>query len=256
MTSLQKIDWYPTPSFLMRTYVFNQLLPSSIKGRFLEIGIGEGGGLLALLDEKGLSGVGIDYSSGAVEKAKKRLESKLSSRVGIKVQDVLAVREKFGLLIAMEVLEHYKQDQELLKHFWTLLDSGGYLIFSVPADMNKWGEIDEIAGHARRYQKKDILQKLKKVGFREVVIRSYGFPLLNFSSNVRNFWLRKHAFKKKIDQGSRKERTRRSGGRFFKTPLRVLFNDFFIFPFKLIQSLFYKFDLGIGYMVRAKKPGC
>ena len=249
---MEKIDWWQSPSSVTRAYLFKRLLPKTLEGEFLEVGIGEGGGLLLLLDKKGLTGVGIDCSYEAIRKARRRLMGKLSARVKIKKQDVWSIKKKFDLIVAMEVIEHFKEDKKLIKYLYGCLNKGGLIIFSAPAHMKKWGQIDEYAGHYRRYEKENLNQRLAEAGFSEVLILSYGFPLLNLSSVVRNYWL-KNKEDDRLLQKTKKERTMNSGERKLKTSLKFLFNDFFLFPFKLIQNLFLHSDLGVGYMVKAKR---
>ena len=238
----------------MRTNAFGRLLPDSFRGSFLEVGIGEGGGFLRLLSKRGLTGLGIDYSAGAISRAKLRLKGKLSRRVGLRRADVRSFKGKFDLLLAIEVLEHCRDDEDILNHFHRLLNPGGLLFVSVPAHRRRWGPSDVIVGHVRRYEKEDLICLLKKTGFRQVEVFSYGFPLLNFSALVRNRWLEWRGYRHLTKNKSQVQKTKASSGRFLKTPLRFIFSDFFLQFFYRIQELFWKKDLGVGYLVRCRRP--
>ena len=86
--------------------------------------------------------------------------------IEFRAQNFFELNERFDLIVAFEVLEHYEQDLDCLRKWLELLQPGGTLIFSVPAHMRQWTKNDTRAGHARRYEKKELLEKLEACGFR------------------------------------------------------------------------------------------
>lgn len=124
---MKKSVWYPTPAFSLRRYLFGRVLPRSCRGRFLEVGIGEGGGFLSLLSDRGLVGTGIDYSYQVVLKARSLLKGKLKRGISIKKRSLWQWHRKVDLIVAMEVFEHCHQDKKMLSHCFKLLKRDGWL---------------------------------------------------------------------------------------------------------------------------------
>lgn len=75
------------------------------------------------------------------------------------------IEEKFDTIICLDVIEHIETDESVLDIFRNLLKNEGTLILSVPAIKNLYGERDKNVGHYRRYDKKDITDKVHKAGF-------------------------------------------------------------------------------------------
>lgn len=90
----------------------------------------------------------------------------------------------FDVIAAFDVLEHIKEDSLALSNIYVMLQKNGKLILSVPQYNFMWSEIDELVHHQRRYNKKDLILKLKKAGFKVDFISSHVFilfPLMLFS---------------------------------------------------------------------------
>jgi len=75
-------------------------------------------------------------------------------------------------IVCSNVLEHVEDDDSVLKNFYPLLPSGGRLIILVPALKGLYNLLDRELGHFRRYNKEELIQKLRRNGFR---IRSLQF---------------------------------------------------------------------------------
>jgi SAM-dependent methyltransferase len=54
-------------------------------------------------------------------------------------------------VLALDVIEHLDDDRGALRRLGSLLKPGGWLVVSVPAIPELYGEFDEIQGHRRRY---------------------------------------------------------------------------------------------------------
>jgi SAM-dependent methyltransferase len=76
--------------------------------------------------------------------------------------------ERFGCdsAIAVNVLEHIKDDRAVLCWLRTLLGVGGTLCLYVPALQLLYGSMDRALGHHRRYEYAELVQKLEAAGFR------------------------------------------------------------------------------------------
>ncbi len=83
-------------------------------------------------------------------------------------------KEKFDLIIAVDILEHIKDDMQVLKNFRHVLDVGGKLIISSPSNFDESAKFTE--EHVRPgYSKEDIISKLERADFKIISFEySYG----------------------------------------------------------------------------------
>ncbi|MBT3409028.1 class I SAM-dependent methyltransferase [Candidatus Woesearchaeota archaeon] len=97
--------------------------------KILEIGCSHGH-LLNLLEEKHQT-YGIDISKYAILAA-----SKNTKKTKLKVLDFTKNKSlfetKFNLIIAIDVFEHFKEPEEMIKKCWDMLFNQGYLIIKIP----------------------------------------------------------------------------------------------------------------------------
>ena len=141
----------------------------------LDIGCGVGSNLMVL----GLVGlyktVGLDLSFYALSLAKSRLNLPL---INGDLNQLPARSNSFGLIIAMDILEHLEDDVNGIHELYRVLKNEGILILTVPAFGFLWGIQDVVTGHKRRYSKKEILMKLGQGGF--TILRSSYFNFFLF----------------------------------------------------------------------------
>jgi SAM-dependent methyltransferase len=69
-----------------------------------------------------------------------------------------------GLVTAFDVLEHV-DDRAALVEFARVLRPGGRLVATVPAFPFLWSARDELAGHRRRYRRRELLSLLEDTGY-------------------------------------------------------------------------------------------
>jgi SAM-dependent methyltransferase len=77
----------------------------------------------------------------------------------------------FDTIVCLDVLEHIKEDSNVLINFNRLLSVGGILILKVPAVKAIYGTLDEHLGHYLRYSKKEIRTKVLQHGFEVLKLR-------------------------------------------------------------------------------------
>jgi len=245
------MEWYPTPSYLLKRKVIIDALKETGARNFLEVGCGAGDLLLAL-DSEGYRGLGIDISADAVAAANSH---RLSGNIRVENRDIADIDERFDVVIASEVLEHWEDDMEFIRLLTERLVPGGWLLLTVPAHQDKWGANDDFCGHVRRYEKFELIEKLSGSGLASIRVYSYGVPLYNL---MKPFYDRA-IVKQMQDQAKQDERTRNSGGMWLFTDMsklfRLLFNDLTMLPFYMLQKLFFSTDLGNGYFAMARKSG-
>lgn len=75
------------------------------------------------------------------------------------------VAEPFDTVICLNVLEHIEDDLFALGQMRDTLKPGGKLVLLVPAHQLLYGEFDRAVGHFRRYERRELLDKLERAGF-------------------------------------------------------------------------------------------
>jgi ubiquinone/menaquinone biosynthesis C-methylase UbiE len=140
----------------------------------LDVGCGSNAYLSFLMGRQGNRVLGVDRDEGAIKSARQR--SAGNERMQFKVIDARRLNsldEKFDCAVCMEVIEHIKDDEKLLRDLCSLLKKGGLLILST-VNRDSWlakkcsHDIseEEDGGHVRDgYGKKELEEKLKRNGF-------------------------------------------------------------------------------------------
>ncbi len=109
-----------------------------------------------------------------------RLRNSFRRRPGITVErcdlesdDCLGLAHyRFDTVACINVLEHVEDDVAALRRAYQLLVDGGRVIVYAPAGKSLFGAMDRAVGHLRRYDKDELLDKLRAAGFE---IESVGF---------------------------------------------------------------------------------
>lgn len=70
--------------------------------------------------------------------------------------------QKFDLIVAFNVLEHIKDDQEALENWRQMLNDEGQLVLLVPSSPGLFSNIDKAVGHYRRYEATKLKETLAK----------------------------------------------------------------------------------------------
>jgi ubiquinone/menaquinone biosynthesis C-methylase UbiE len=114
------------------------------------------------------------------------------------------------VIIALNVLEHIKDDEKALKQIYRVLKPGGHVIIEVPANQDLYDFYDEHLKHFRRYSLQDLKRLAQKTGF--VIIRAShlgffiypGFKYMkvkNRQKNTLNDVQKQTSMKKQIQLG-------------------------------------------------------
>ncbi len=128
--------------------------------KILDVGCGTGANL-EMLAQFG-EAEGVDVSDDALDFCRQK---------GLKAKKGLAETlpypdETFDLTTALDVVEHLDDDIAGLKEMFRVTKRGGYSLIFVPAFMWLWGVQDDISNHRIRYTKKQIVERLKKAGYK------------------------------------------------------------------------------------------
>lgn len=247
-----KDDWLPLPRYRLRKDIVKRILRrEDLEGKnCLEIGYGAGD-MLLLYAELGLEVYGFDFSPLAYDNASRRIKGRKKSKGKITLykEETFIDGLKYDYLMAFEVLEHIEDDLAVLEGWAARLKPGGKLLISVPAHKRKWGHSDIAAGHFRRYEKEELLALMSRANIDIHGFWNYGFPLTLLLDPVLDYTHRKEARsldKQAFSMESGVKRKQNFFIKFFST-------DFFLFPFYLIQRLFFRKDIGSGYLVVGRK---
>ena len=68
-------------------------------------------------------------------------------------------------VVALNVLEHIKDDATAIKHLHRILKPGGIAVLEVPAGPELYGDYDRLLMHYRRYSMKQFRNLLERAGF-------------------------------------------------------------------------------------------
>lgn len=259
MSDVQEVSIFdtlltPAPRYLMRLALIEQLilkLPGTIDS-FLEIGPGMGDLSLylgRLFPE--VNGVMLDFSSDCIDVLRQRTSD--NPRLQLRSGNFMTMlhEERYDLIVACEVFEHIDDDKTAFRIVSGLLNPGGYFIFSAPAFMRKWQRVDEYAGHYRRYERAELIEKFTSHGFRIDILWSYGFPVTELLYPVRQIY---YGLSSRGQSLSKEDATKRSG---IERPVidrtRAQILTILLKPFYFLQKLAKNSELGDGFLVLAHK---
>jgi SAM-dependent methyltransferase len=170
---------------------YNRWLFERVKGalgrRVLEIGSGTGTMTEYLLDRDLV--LGLEVIPEYVEALRERFAGRPNVR--IECLNITSTGFDFAPLnfdsaVSFNVFEHIPDDVGAMRQVYKALCPGGRLALLVPAHQALYGPFDELIGHQRRYDKRDLTEKLRSVGF-QVDKVSYSNPIgaLGWLVNVK-----------------------------------------------------------------------
>lgn len=238
-------NWSRTPRQQLRRACVESVLDGFKPGTFLELGAGNGD-FTAMLLEKGFRGACFDIGAETIRHLNRRFSDQRDLLRVISDFDEIS-EQKFDYVFAFEVLEHVQNDKETLDAWLRFLGPEGAILLSVPAHQRKYSIDDQIVGHYRRYERTELIQLLEACGIKNVRVLTYGFPLANLSRRVsillssrEKQQLEKTAQERSIASGITRHR--------LVNKLGFLANGLLLWPFLKLQSKFYPFDIGDGYV--------
>ena len=128
--------------------------------RLLDVGCGTGGVLAGL--GRGVRPVGVDRSALALAHCRQRgLTAVACAGAGA----LPFAPSSFDVVLLLDVLEHFSDEQGLLGDVRGLVRTGGHVLVSVPAFQFLWSDHDEVLQHVRRYRAGELRRVLQDAGF-------------------------------------------------------------------------------------------
>ena len=172
MQALQAKNWWYTA----RRELIQSLISTSGSTfrQALDFGCGVGSNAQALVAE-GRELIGLDAAKQALDRAQQLgLYTKLvhSGDETISLPDA-----SLDLILAADVLEHI-DDVKALKEMYRALRPQGTLLVTVPAHRWLWNWNDDYSHHLRRYEKSELIARLKEAGFVICKISSWNFSFV------------------------------------------------------------------------------
>lgn len=242
----------PAPNFMMRRRAILDAIRELKPGRLIEMGSGMGVCTYELY-RKGFDCTGYDIEPKVVDMANAIFNSDGKMVIDFRSELYDSDKAAYDYLAAFEVLEHIKDDYSLVDSWSVLLKNEGRIIFSVPAKMKYFSYGDKVVGHLRRYEKKELINLLKTNLFEVELLISYGFPFSNLTTRIVNLTYRRRQFQR-LKNMTNSERSQASGYmRIDDYGYKKFIPYAMIYLFTKIQKLFYNKDLGLGYVVVARK---
>ncbi len=149
--------------------LIDQYVPQKLrKGRILDIGCGTG---LMLKQLAELKPVGIDFSQLALEFTRQR---NITNLVRGNVVQLPFKSNSLDLVLALDLMEHIKDDAALAREIHRVLAPGGCLVVTVPAHEFLWSDHDEALHHFRRYSYPGFKKLMKSAGLKP---RKYSYGI-------------------------------------------------------------------------------
>ncbi|MEQ1830520.1 MAG: class I SAM-dependent methyltransferase [Pirellula sp.] len=144
----------------------------------LEIGTGQGN-FKKYVDGRVANYVSLDIDEKVIERARARDPKGKYEVADISKRSCLELKARFSFdsIICVNVLEHVPDHRSGLHHMLELLEPGGHLLLFVPSFMHLYNDLDRLAGHLRRYRKRDVRDLLPVEGGFELVRCEYFNPV-------------------------------------------------------------------------------
>ena len=98
--------------------------------------------------------------------------------------------EEFDVIGAFDVLEHVKEDSEVLSQMYQATRQQGGILVTVPHHPFLWSPADDYARHVRRYKSQELKHKVERAGFDVIRVTSFVsllLPLLVLSRFKQRF---------------------------------------------------------------------
>ncbi|MDP4131692.1 MAG: methyltransferase domain-containing protein [Bacteroidota bacterium] len=179
-------------------WLFDRIYPFC-KGQVLEVGSGIGNISSLLLDKHlkvSLSDLRPEYCRYLTHQFVSNPDLQGVYQMDLSIPDFEnrypALINRFGTVIALNVVEHIEQDMLAVHNAKKLLRTGGNLIILVPAGKRLYNNFDRELGHYRRYSGKTLTGLLTDTGLTVTHISYFNF------TGILGWWFSGSVLKKKM----------------------------------------------------------
>lgn len=153
--------------------------------KVVEFGAGKGEFLKRIVRRKNVSVLGVEQDIS--------FRKFLSDQFTV-YSSLQEVNEKVDGIYLIDVLEHLQDDQSYLNDFFAKLKPGGRLFIYVPARRELFSDFDKKIGHYRRYDREELIQKVKAAGFEIESVHYHDF--VGYLAMIVQKWITGHTFPK------------------------------------------------------------
>lgn len=166
--ALEEDNWWFR---VRRNLIFDLIRKYKItnKSKIFDFGCGSGY-TVGYLQRMGYDASGADVSAEAIEFGLSKGIRNLSVAQG---GEIKPLEGGFDLILALDVIEHIKDDLGAIRAIEMALKPGGMAIMTVPAYQWLWGVQDEVAHHFRRYTMSGLADTVKRSSGFKVVRKTY-----------------------------------------------------------------------------------
>jgi SAM-dependent methyltransferase len=169
--------WCRTRNRVLRQ-VFERFTDRSRPLDVLEIGCGIGGVIRALRSIPNLRLTGSEIYIQGLRYAQSSMPD--VDFIQLDATDI-PFRDAFDVIGAFDVIEHIDRDELVISEVREALRPGGLFVVTVPQYQWLWSNLDELVCHKRRYNRRDLTEKLQRAGFEVIYTTSFVttlFPLM------------------------------------------------------------------------------
>ena len=242
----------PAPNFILRRNAILDAISDLEPGKLIEIGFGTGVCTYEFF-RRGYECTGYEIEEKSIKFANALFNTDKIKIIDFRGSIFDSDYQSYDYLAVFEVFEHIIDDRGALENWSKLLKPNGRIIISVPAKMKYYSYLDKVSGHVRRYERNELVELLDTMGFQIEKLLCLGFPFSNIVTIPFNYLYRRSQYVK-ITHLDDEEKTRASGYlRLTDFQFKRLIPYNLIYFFSVIQKIFYDSNLGLGYIVVAKK---
>lgn len=138
---------------------------------FLEIGCGTGFVLEGISREyQDIKLMGAEYFEEGLIHARERIPYATFLQLDARVMDDAECHDVIGIF---DVIEHIEEDELVLSNIAKGLRRGGSLLLTVPQHRWLWSTVDVQACHVRRYNRKELVNKVTRTGLTVEYVSSF-----------------------------------------------------------------------------------
>lgn len=139
--------------------------------------------------------VAIDIDEKVVERLRKEENKRIIITLDVASDDFYKKLSVYNIdtVICINVLEHVFEHQKAFRNMMSILAKGGHLLLFVPAANYLFNDMDELAGHYRRYTKK-LCRSLFKDSDYQLIKMEYFNPI-----GAAGWWTNKFFRHRKLD---------------------------------------------------------
>ena len=140
-------------------------------------------------------------------------------------------------VLCIDILEHIKNDEQVLEAISAKLNDGGKLLLLAPAHKRLYGIRDREMGHLRRYSREEIRRKMMRCGYTILKMRSWNLL------GVIPYFISEKIFRRRIN-----ERVRYARRNLLAAMLNFLLSKWFA----LVENHL-SFGVGLSLFIVAEK---